>query len=201
MRRVLVGSVVLATFVFVPLVVTAQQKGKEGKSTQATPQDYSLLASRYTQVDGKFVSGDATKIVVSIEHPHAVRNTSTTTRRTSGVTVQHDHIEFELPVRDKAVIKKAPGVGSGGFDAAGNPKGATADPAAKKSTTPGTIDIADIAAGSVIRLQLDAPKKSATSKDAEADPLSTHSGVRTITVIQEPGAQMAADGKKKKNNN
>jgi hypothetical protein len=206
MRRILVCSMVFTAFVVLPFAVTAQNGNNKnkGKTTQATPQEYAQL-TRLSQIVGKIVSTDATKITFSIDHPHAVPSTSGRARR---ATVQHDQIEFELPLKEKAVVRKM--YISMGFDEKGNPKTSASpdDKGKKPAAAPGggyACDIADLIPGTVVRLQLAPPKKSATAKkddDAAAD-LSTHSTVLSVTALSEPKDQMMAgdngNTKKKKN--
>jgi hypothetical protein len=203
MRRFLVGSMVMTVFVVVPLAVTAQNNNdKKAKTTQATAAEYATLA-RLSQVVGKIVSTDAEKITVSIEHPHAVRNTGTSTNgrpARPSTTIQHDQIEFDLPMKEKAVVKKMY-TSSSGFDDKGNSKSAGTD-AKKPATAPGggtLCDITDLVPGTVVRLQLGSPKKQLKAGDDASD-LATHSTVNSVTALSEPKDQMAADnGKKKKN--
>lgn len=204
MRRFLVSSMVFASLVVVPLAVSAQNNNNKGKTTQATDQDYTLLA-RYSQINGKIVSTDAGKLTVSIDHPHAAQNsTNSRSRRsnTNAKNIQHDQIEFELPVKEKAVVRKM--YVSGGFDDKGNPKtGASAD-GKKPASAPGggyLCDLADLVPGTVVRLQLTSPKKSASAAKKDEDTgLDTHSLVTSVTALSEPNQQMASDnGKKKKN--
>jgi hypothetical protein len=203
MRRFLLASFVIAVFAAIPLGVTAQNKNNNDKSktSQAGATDYAAL-TRYSTVVGKIVSTEATKITVSIENPHVVQNTANGKARRPGTTVQHDHIEFELPLKDKAVVKKT--FVSSGFDDKGNPKSAGAD-AKKPATAPGggtVCDITDLVPGTVVRLQLGSPKKSPSSlkKDDDASDLAYHSIVNSVTATSEP-SQMAADnGKKGKKN-
>jgi hypothetical protein len=205
MRRILVCSMVFTAFVVLPFAVTAQNGNNKGKTTQATDKDYAVLA-RLSQVVCKIVSTDASKITVSIEND--VRSGTTGNGRSRRPNVQKDQIEFELPLKDKAVIRKM--YISTVFDEKGNPKtSASADDKGKKpASAPGggyVCDVTDLIAGTVVRLQLGAPKKSATAAkkddDAAAADLSTHSIVQSVTALSEPKDQMASDnGNKKKKN-
>ena len=205
MRRMLVGSMVFAAFVVLPFTVTAQNGNKnKGKTTQATAPEYAQLA-RLSQVVGKVVSADATKITVSLDHPHAVQGSGKNGRPT--VTVQRDQIEFELPLKEKAVVKKM--YIAAGFDEKGMPKTSGSADGKKPASAPGggyLCDVADLVPGTVVRLQLAPPKKSATpakkDDDAAASDLSARSIVQSVTALSEPKDQMAADNgnnKKKKN--
>jgi hypothetical protein len=203
----------MATFVLLPLGVSAQNKGAKdtGKTSQATAQDYTLL-SRYTQIDGKVVSAEAGKITVSIAHavqgqPNQQQQQPTTGKGKRGKTnaamqQQQEHIEFELPIKDKAVIRKMYATSSG-FDDKGNAKGTGPD-AKKPAAAPGggyLADIAELAPGTVVRLQLEAPKKTATPKADEPD-FSGRPTVRSVTALSEPKDGLAAaTNPKKKNQN
>ena len=203
MRRLMLGSIVFAVFVALPWAVTAQNNDKKGKTTQATVADYIAL-TRHSQVVGKIVSTDATKITVSLDNPHMVQNTKNGTTGKPGrpgVTVQHDHIEFELPLKEKAVVKRM--YTPTGFDAKGDPKSTDAK---KPAPAPGggtVCDITDLAPGTVVRLQLGSPKKSPTTlkKDDDASDLTTHSIVNSVTALSEPKDQMAGDNNTKKKKN
>jgi hypothetical protein len=207
MRRFLVGSVAFATVLAFPLCVNAQNNNDKNKpkTTQATDKDYATLG-RYSQINGKVVSTDAGKITVAIEHPHQVQNTNSTSgrNRRPSTTTQKDQIEFELPIKEKAVVKKM--FVSGGFDEKGNPKSAatTTTDGKKPASAPGggtLCDITDLIPGTVVRLQLAAPKKSATAAKKDEDTgLDTHPTVTSVTALSEPKEMVASDnGKKKKN--
>jgi hypothetical protein len=205
MRRMLVGSMVFTAFVVIPLAVTAQNGNNKGKTTQATDKDYATL-TRLSQLVCKIVSTEPTKITVSIEHN--VPNGTTSNGRIRRPKIEKDQVEFELPLKEKAVVKKM--YVSMGFDEKGNPKtSASADDKGKKpASAPGggyLCDVTDLVAGTVVRLQLGPPKKSATSAkkdDDTANDLSTHSIVLSVTALSEPKDEVASDNgnaKKKKN--
>ena len=206
MRRILVCSMAFTTLIVLPFATAQNGNNNKGKTTQATDKDYASLA-RLSQIVAKIVSAEPTKVTVSIEHD--VPNGTTGNGRSRRPKIEKDQIEFELPLKDKAVIRKM--YISAVFDEKGNPKtSASADDKGKKpASAPGggyVCDVTDLIAGTVVRLQLGAPKKSATAAkkddDAAAADLSTHSIVQSVTAISEPKDQMASDNgntKKKKN--
>jgi hypothetical protein len=194
------GSFVIVCIGLIPAEVAGQLKTKEGKTTQATANDYSVLG-RYSEVTAKLSSIDTGRgvIVIHIDNNHPVRNTNTNgqqparrgKRPAGGISIQTDHTEYELPIKDKAPVRKMFFTSGGEFDEKGNPKAApTAAEKAKLKgdpNLPGYIAQPDeLVPNTVVKLKLEAPKKSSTAKKDEDPDLASRPSVKMIIAMSEP---------------
>jgi hypothetical protein len=212
----LFGSFVIVCIGLVPSEVAGQLKTKEGKTTQATATDYSTLG-RYSEITAKVSSIDTGRgvIVIHIDNNHAVRNTTNGQQQparrgkrpnTGGISIQTDHTEYELPIKDKAPIRKMYFASGGDFDEKGNPKAApTAAEKAKLKgdpNLPGYIAQPDeLVPNTVVKLKLEAPKKSSTAKKDEDPDLASRPSVKMIIAMSEPKDTKMNNAPPRKKNN
>ena len=190
----------IACAALLPSIAIGQKNAKkgEGQSHSATAQDYTTL-SRYGEITAKLAGSDLNKntITIRIDTPHAVKNTATvsTAKKTKGkstakpnVSVQTDHVEYELPLKDKAPVRKL--YIAFEFDEKGNPKELSATEKLKLKGTgnlPGYMaKLDELPAGTVVKLQLEAPKKAASAKKDEEPELSSRPTVKMVTALSEP---------------
>ncbi len=223
MIRVL-GFALLCFVAIAPSEVMGQKKGANKKSdaADATPDQYAMLA-KYKEMVGTIRSTTATSIVLRVDYTPpgaAATPPPNITARTARSQIQQmqraqqkavqdlqakskngkEHIDFELPLTDKATVRRLHlGVE---YDDKGNPKDQKA--AAKgEGGLPGfAAKIDDLNTGDHVKVYLVAPSKAAPKKDADGalidGQLPGHPQVRMIVLLEDANAAAAPNNKKKK---